>query len=480
MARVDPLVSRFDVLAAAPYGLAAVPGPGYDAAKDDTKRRRSIAPSARREEQELTQSDRGKVIANARDLRRNFAAAAWAVRKHLDYVSAFTFQPASGDQGFDRELEAYVETWSEPANFDACGRHGLDRFMRLAEESRTLDGDLLLVKVADKVQAIEGDRVRNPLTLPEPFKANEIFNGVRLDALGRSTHYFVHQRVAGAGYAFERAIPAENAWLHGYFDRFDQCRGISPLAAAINVYRDAYEGIDYALAKAKVSQLFALVFFRTAAESAGLLEEEADEDAEPGETTSTTPTKYTADFGKGPAVLDLEPGDDAKFLESATPSGEFQAFMQVVLAIALKALDIPYSFWDESFTNYSGSRQALLQYEQSAANKRRDNRQLRDDLTRWRITTAIVNGDLRPPRGLTLARNWWDWLPTGLPWIDPQREVNANAAAIAAGITSRTRVCRAAGANWLDIADELQAEKTVLSAKGLLPAPTPAAAEDAP
>jgi hypothetical protein len=55
------------------------------------------------------------------------------------------------------------------------------------------------------------------------------------------------------------------------FDRFDQLRGISPLAAAINTLRGTYEGFDYALAKAKVAQMFALAFYREAVNRAGAL-----------------------------------------------------------------------------------------------------------------------------------------------------------------------------------------------------------------
>ena len=73
-----------------------------------------------------------------------------------------------------------------------------------------------------------------------------------------------------------------------------------------------------------------------------------------------------------------DPGDRAEFLESKSPSTEFQAFSQVMVSVALKALDIPYSFYAENFTNYSGARQALLQYEQSAKIKRMDLQALLD------------------------------------------------------------------------------------------------------
>ncbi len=59
-------------------------------------------------------------------------------------------------------------------------------------------------------------------------------------------------------------------------------------------------------------------------------------------------------------VFDFDVGDKAEFLESQQPSDQFRAYTQLVSMMALKALDIPYSFYDESFTNYSGQAHELV------------------------------------------------------------------------------------------------------------------------
>ena len=145
---------------------------------------------------------------------------------------------------------------------------------------------------------------------------------------------------------------------HGYYDRFDQVRGISPLAAAINSFRDVYEGIDYALAKMKVEQLFALVFTR-------------DGDAAPARIMdgSDDENGYKVDFGKGPVQLDLSAGDNAQFLKTDNPGSNTQQFIEAVLGIALHSLDLPMNFHDPSRTNFFGSRAAWLLYDRSCINK---------------------------------------------------------------------------------------------------------------
>ena len=47
-------------------------------------------------------------------------------------------------------------------------------------------------------------------------------------------------------------------------------------------------------------------------------------------------------------------------------------FIQVVLSIAMKSLDLPYNFADESFTNFFGSRAAWLAYDRACIAKRAD------------------------------------------------------------------------------------------------------------
>jgi capsid protein len=82
---------------------------------------------------------------------------------------------------------------------------------------------------------------------------------VRAEKAGRPIEFCNCQRGkttdagSNAAFSFERIVPARNFYHFGYFDRFDQVRGIAPLATAVNTLRDTYEGMDYALAKMKVS-----------------------------------------------------------------------------------------------------------------------------------------------------------------------------------------------------------------------------------
>lgn len=459
MPHATPIIARFGRA----FGAAASAARrqwGYDATEAKNRRK---APDGilRSEDAELTPDQRRKLVSSARDIQRNFTLAGWMLRKHLDYVSTFNFQSKTGSKELDRLIEKRIRWRMRKENCDVAGRFGLAALLRALEERRTVDGDAFVLKLADgRLQAIEGDRVRTPAGgFPgSNRKASEFVHGVRCDDAGKALEFAVCRRgkasdfSSNAGtFVFEKFLTAANVWQHAYFQRFDQVRGVAPLAPAINTLRDCYEGFDYALAKMKVSQLFGLAVFRQSDDAIGT--QATDDDG-----------GLKIDFGKGPLFLDLDSQDKAEFLESKSPSVEFQQFAQTMISVALKGLDIPYSFYSENFTNFSGQRQAWIQYDLSARVKRRSNIELLDQITEWWLRMDVEDGIL--PQ-MNVADAPWRWLSVGVPWIDPLKEVQADVQAIGAALGSRTRILREQGEDFEEIAAELADEKALLESLGL-------------
>jgi capsid protein len=433
-------------------------GLGYDAAREN-QRRKAPASKLRSEDRELNSSDRGRLITNARDMRRNFAIAKWMIARHLDYVTTFSFQAKTGDDALDTQLEASIGEFGKKEAFDVAGRHSLARAIRFAEARRVIDGDLGLLRLADgRLQAIESDRIRTPLGMPGDWMPTvdsagrvlrQWIEGVEVDGSGRALNYAICRRLPlTGGFILDRIVPAAHLYLHAaYGERFDCVRGISEIASALNSFRDTYEGFDYALAKMKVSQLFGLKIFRESSEPLGQITQTASDAGEDGEQKDVG---YTIDFGRGPFLLDLDPGDQADFLEAQSPSLEFQQFASTIIAAALKALNIPYSFYSEDFTNYSGARQAYLQYEQSAEIVRQDVRELLDWWTAWRLSLAVQDGKL--PIAALDAR--WEWIHRGMPWLDPLKEIQAELFAIDSSLDNYEDVAQRHGRNVYENIDK--------------------------
>jgi capsid protein len=374
----------------------------------------------------------------------------------------FEFQARNVDKGLNRDVELLMDRWSRPSQCDVAGRHRLSKFIRLAEIRKILDGDVGVMRLsAGQLQGIEGDMIRNAAGLEGRW-----ISGVKVNDAGRHLAYALHRRTDRGRLEFDRTVSSANLFLHGAYDRFSQIRGVSPINAALNQFRDVYENFDYALAKAKVTQLFALAFYRKATDSAGLLSEEPtiNEDGNEVAASESDEPKYRVDFGRGPAVLDLEPGDDAKVLESSQPSSQFQDFTKLVTQVALKSIDVPYSLFDESHTNFFGSRGALMHYERSCEEKRADLQDLLRWITVWRLSLWILDDELVLPSGMELADLQWEWVPRGTPWWDPAKEITGDEKAIKGGLDNPYRITRDHGKG--DVEDNIdQTAQAILYAR---------------
>lgn len=379
------------------------------------------------------------------------------VNYHLDNVASFTFHATTDSTDVNNRLEELVRMKSRPEYCDATGRHSLKRMIRLLEECRLVDGDVFLLKLRDgRLQAIEGDRIRDPegrsqATVSESMEDEEMrsVQGVRMNTVGMPTAYAIHNRVhASASYEFVGWKSAKRILHHGWFSRFDQVRGVSPLASAYNSMQDLYEAIDMTLAKIKIAQMFGLKITRSGNAAAGVT---AEDDQNSG--------GYKVDFGAGPVLLDMDPDDDAEFLENKTPSTEFREFISTLIELVLKSLHIPFSAYDPSSTNYSGARAALLEYEQHCQFRRHEIQTILDQVTWHWVRRWLERGDLLVDESVQLN---WEWRPRPLPWIDPYKEAEAYRVQLENGLTSRQEICKLHGKDFADVATQLNQEREML------------------
>lgn len=440
---------------------------GYDAV-EDKGRRKPPRTSTGSEDVVLPSNKRKKLVATTRDVIRNYATAAWMVRCHLDYVSRFSFQARTDDEKLNKQLESIIDIAGRPNNFDVSGRFSRAKATRISEARRVLDGDVFWAKLSSgRVQLIEGDRVRTPHGgLPDGVHASDFIQGVRVAPGGRLRSVIVCRRgKGGRSYEFERIIPARHIWQHACWDttyRVDQVRGITPLAPALNTLQDVYEGIDLAMAKAKVAQMFGLIFFRQAVEDREGWKpkrfETNDADGDGQDDVTGEPAedgdRYEVDPGSGPFKLELNENDRAEFLSTNTPESELLNFLKFATDLTLKSLDIPYSFYDASKVNYYGQKADIQKYENSARSKRGDNQYLLSRWTAWRLRLMILDGTLTLPGAMAVADIRWEWVPTGMPWIDKLRDLKADVMALESNLDSEIRIARRAGTDAYEIARE--------------------------
>lgn len=384
---------------------------------------------------------------------------------HLDYVSNFEFHGRDENDELNKQVEALMKEDSAKERADSAGRFTREKLFRLAEAQRCIGGDTGFVKLnSGHLQGIQGDLINDPDHSNKDRDDNWV-DGVHIGRAGRHLSYAIRKRTSNTQTVHSRIVGAKNFIFYGFFDRFaaDQVRGISPIVSALNPLRDVYEGITYALAKSKVEQLFALSIFRDAPDSAGTLSEDSPLASDSDDSDSDEPANsYQVDFGGGPILMDMDPGDRAEFLESESPSNQFQDFTTLVIQVAMKALDLPFSFFNESFTNFFGSVAARQHYERSCKSKHDDQIEMRRDYTMWKLRQWIRDGRLVLPDEMTVNDVKFEWVPLAIPWWDKAKEIRGDHMAISAGLSNPEEVCKKRGNG--DVYENLRVTAKVMKA----------------
>jgi len=478
MSNVQSMPGSFTAdVSASPYQFAVGDAPrivdGYDSTQS-SKNRRSASGVIRPEDKVLDRTGRLRLSSNSMDLHRNAILFAWAIRRHLDYTTIFDFQPLTGDDGLNRDLRDLMERDNRPENCDVGGRHSWQRLRRLAEVRKLLDGDCGMLTLRNrKLQGVESHMIKNPSMLIRNDQ-NRWDQGVKLAAGRRAVAYCLTDRDQ-FGRTNERVVPASQFMMLGAFEgRFDQIRGISPIAGALNEFRDVYETKELMAAKVKLDQIFGVAFMRdqsakSLADEFGIdgdTESETESDDEP-----TAPPSY--DLGQGIKGFDIDKDEKIELIQSSNPSSQTQAFLELSIAIAIKALDLPFNFFSESSTNFFGSKAAWIQYDRSCIQKREDQLELHRRYTIWRMTGWMLPTDFGGtaevvlPRSMTLEEIKWKWVPRGMPWWNPNEELTVDLMAAAAGLKTLQQICDERGLGiWTDNLKGLSAEFEVAKSLG--------------
>lgn len=444
---ISPGVSEFSATPTQPAGVA------YEAINPRGKRRSPPA-VVYREDAHLQGNRRTALMSSTADLKRNLSLLGWMLRRHCDYVARLNYQPRTGDRGFDRALRELMTWQSRREQMDRGGRLGREKFFRLLEMRRVLDGDAGAIRLRDgRLQFVKGDLIKTPPKELEkqnarPDDRREWESGIRIDAAGLPLQFGIFRRTRGGrGSEWARTIDASRFLHYGFFDdaASDQVRGISPITTAINDLRDIYESIDYAKVKVKLSQLLGIKFTRAPDSdplTGSAISAEQTNPADPEQDEDEELARPPLDFRDGVATVDLDVGEDVDIFESKNPARETVDFLRLVLMIGLKALDLPYSFFDEKHTNFFGSRSAFIQYDRSALDKRDDQIAARQRWTDWQHQRWVFDGLLELPSGYSsVTEIRYDWIPKGMPWWKPSEEVSASLDAIAGGLDNPVRAC---------------------------------------
>jgi lambda family phage portal protein len=279
---------------------------------------------------------------------------------------------------------------------------------------------------------------------------NQIRQGIEFDKIGKRVAYHFYKDHPGDSTIADATgetvrVPAESI-LH-VFDPVEagQIRGLSRLTPAIVPLwmLDTYD--DAEMERKKTAALFAGFIHRP--DPSGQFFDEAAEAAA---------TKYDekggTDINLAPGTMHtLFPGEEVEFSTPADVGNSYEPYQYRTLLRICAALGLPYAgvTGDPSKANYSSQRAALIDLRRRCEALQHSIMVFQACRPIWRmfLQQAVLAGAIKLPGFVDDPKpyNRVTWIPPSWEWVDPLKDVQAEAIAVDNGFKSRSLVVEQAG-----------------------------------
>jgi len=427
--------------------------------------------------------------ARARQLERDNPYA----RKFLDLVctnvvggQGFVLQSrvydpsGTPDTGANDAIEASWRRWAA-GPCDAAGRQSLRSLCRTAVRSAARDGELLLRIVRGgsagnpwgmALQLLDIDRLDTGYNVAPEAGKGQVRMGVEIDAWGRPVAYWLRTRHPGDHYDVSGTLRGEQRVrvpaadiVHAYVcDRPEQYRGVPWMHASMPAMNQE-AGYEEA----------ALVAARVGAAKMGFI---TTPDGEPvGAADSQDETGDTFYKEADPGTFDvLGPGQSFQAFNPDYPTAMYADFVKTNLRAIASGLGVAYHALanDLEGVNFSSIRSGTLEERDAwmavqewfveSVMERLWAEWLPSALAFGQITLAngspLPLGKLDKFRPHVFTGRRWDW-------VDPLKDIQADVAAIDAGLQSPQRVASKLGRDYEDLLVEIKAAQDLRDKLGV-------------
>ena len=379
-----------------------------------------------------------------------------------------------------RRAELAYKDFSRAAVCDVTGRLSLQAMHRLNVRDWAADGEILIrLYPGDgphglQLQVLDPERL--DVELNERYAdGRAIKTGIEMDVYGRPVAYHILRQHPGEyglwGQSQNRErerVPADQI-IHAFVPEWpEQARGIPSLAASMFRMWHMGEFEQAAVINARVGAS------KIAAITLGGSDEKTL--AEGKDSVGN----YLSDSGPGEYWV-IPEGAELHDWSPQFPDAAIEPFIRALLRGTAAGLGVAYHAFanDPSNVNYSTARVALLQ-----------ERDMWMTLQQWYVEQVVERiyeaWLLYAPLKGVVPVEWTNdrrirsvrWRVKRWAWVDPLKETQAQAEALSARLTSRTRLADEAGEEFEDILEELAEDQKLAAQLGVvLDAPTPAAAQ---
>lgn len=393
-----------------------------------------------------------------------------------------------GENGFtlqiegNRRAEQSWRDWCEHPTVD--GAQHMTDFCRQAVATWGRDGEILIEIVVGKeyadmmgMNALEPDMLDETLNTINPATKNQIRMGVELNTAGRPVAYWIlttHPGDIMQGVPRQaqrhRRVPAQRI-IH-VFERLrpGQTRGEPPASAIVNPvkmldgYREA-ETMNRRIAAAMmgffsrdIPKAEGITALATGVEMTGT---EGEEDEDELFTMSVEPGTLKQ-LPDGMSFDKFDPGG------SQTDYAQFEAQVKKDIAMGVGISTFALGM-ETSGVSYSTGRSVIQEDRDFYKGKQGFfiRQMMKPIFERWMIAHMLSAGSTIAPTRLKATSSSAKFRGRGWTWIDPAKDIKANAEALETFQTSYTRIAADRGMDVSDLFEEIAADQKLMKKFGL-------------
>lgn len=440
----------------------------YDAADSSRYNQawRAVNQSAENEDR----PSRDIIRARARDLERNsdiMKSILSAYRRNV-VGYGYTLQAQTGDDEVNERLESLWKQWCQAEHCDVTGDQSMVQLARMALTRKKVDGGILIRKcysgdwiVPFQLQALEVDELDSGWAKPHR-KGNTVVAGVEYDRHKKAVGYWVRQyQLDGWEITKPEYVPADRMIFLWSKNRPSQVREISDMAATATRIRDINEYMMAVSVKERMAACTGLVV-KTALPTGGFGRSNSQQ---------TGQSDYAGKKIVPGMVMKLNAGDDVEVVDPSGTGDDATNFAKLQISMIAAGQGLSYETMSRDLrgSTYSSARQGAIEDELTYIEEKELLMELYTKVYESFVQVAVLSGAVEVPGFFEDPQRWLrhEWAERPKPWVDPEKEANANAKAVQTLQKTFKDCCAENGADWRTVIDDTAEAITYAQGKGV-------------
>ena len=402
---------------------------------------------------------RDNVRARARDLERNSDMMNSVIGAYKRNVigGGYILQAKTGSDELNDSIETAWKKWCKKQNCDVTGTQSITQMMRMCMKRKKIDGGILIVKrytsdgfLPFKLQTFEVDELDSSQMTPQNI-GNKVVGGIELNEFNRPAGYWIRQYpVDNLALTTPVYIEAKDVIFLYTKHRPSQIREMSDMSPTITRIRDANEFMVAVSVKERIAACLS-VFIKKTIPTTGI-----------GRGIGVGQGSLHDYQGKSitPGMIkELNAGDEIQVVNPAGQATDAASYIKLQQRLVGAGQGISYEATsrDMSESNYSSTRQGIIEDEMTYAEEKEMLTEVMDEIFETFVISLWLSGNIQIKDFWKNKDKYLDhtWIIAPKKWIDPQKEANANRIALNTGQKTFKQIAAEQGKDWKEQIEEI-------------------------